>query len=333
VIRLLRFGLSTLALAYLGALVWYFTVLALEPGRTGWLGMARELTLYAFLPLPVLLLAALLLLARTALVLTLPPLLLFAYFYGPQLLPRHPPEAAGPQLRVLSFNTGGNAGGGQAPPVLRAVQAVGADLVALQEVPPVTVDALRTALAAEYPYSAGDSEALVLSRFPLQGLSGFQIPDGAYTSRQVEVQLGARRLTLTNVHVNRPAYWLRWRGGVLPVVRGYDPTRRDAQVAELVRYAQRAAGPHLLVGDFNATEWSTAYELLRAQFEDSFRAAGWGFGHTYPSHIVWGRWLVSVPLLRIDYVFYSPELVALRAYVGPDGGSDHLPVVAELSFR
>src|SRR5579884_4396655 len=73
--------------------------------------MARELTLYAFLPLPVLLLAALLLLARTALVLTLPPLLLFAYFYGPQLLPRHPPEAAGPQLRVLSFNTGGNAGG------------------------------------------------------------------------------------------------------------------------------------------------------------------------------------------------------------------------------
>jgi endonuclease/exonuclease/phosphatase family metal-dependent hydrolase len=49
--------------------------------------------------------------------------------------------------------------------------------------------------------------------------------------------------------------------------------------------------------------------------------------------VVWGSWEASVPLLRIDYVFHSAELVALHAAAGPDGGSDHLPMAARLAFR
>ena len=34
-----------------------------------------------------------------------------------------------------------------------------------------------------------------------------------------------------------------------------------------------------------------------------------------------------------DYIFHSADLRAVTARVGPDGGSDHLPVVADFAFR
>jgi endonuclease/exonuclease/phosphatase (EEP) superfamily protein YafD len=89
----------------------------------------------------------------------------------------------------------------------------------------------------------------------------------------------------------------------------------------------------VLTGDFNETEWSHPYELLTELLEDSFRDAGRGFGHTYPSQLTWRGWRIAVPLVRIDYIFHSADLAAPRAWVGPHGGSDHLPVVAELAFR
>jgi endonuclease/exonuclease/phosphatase (EEP) superfamily protein YafD len=71
--------------------------------------------------------------------------------------------------------------------------------------------------------------------------------------------------------------------------------------------------------------------MISRHLRDSYQEVGWGFGHTYPTTPQ--SFGISVPLLRIDYVFHSAELVALRARVGPDGGSDHLPVVADLSIR
>jgi endonuclease/exonuclease/phosphatase (EEP) superfamily protein YafD len=33
---------------------------------------------------------------------------------------------------------------------------------------------------------------------------------------------------------------------------------------------------------------------------------------------------------RIDYIWYTGDFRAARAWVGPDAGSDHLPVLAKL---
>jgi endonuclease/exonuclease/phosphatase (EEP) superfamily protein YafD len=332
-IGLLRVGLAAIALSYALGLGAYFAGLAEGLGRSGTLALLREFTLYVFAPLPVLLLAALVLRARVALVLLLVPLGAFLWTYGPQLLPQTPASASGPRLRVLTFNAGGNVGGGGQEPLLRAIQAVDADLVALQEVPPATEDALPAALAAVYPYSVGTTDTLVLSRWPLQARGEFRLQDAAYLAQQVEVTMGDRTLLHTNVHVTRPSYRVRWRRGLVPLVRGFSPGWRDAQVEDLVARVDAADGPRLLTGDFNETEWSYPYERLHSVLGDSFREAGAGFGHTYPSHLRWGDWTLSIPLVRIDYVFHSAELVALHAAVGPDGGSDHLPVVADLAFR
>ncbi|HLH25542.1 MAG TPA: endonuclease/exonuclease/phosphatase family protein [Chloroflexota bacterium] len=332
-IGLLRFVLAVAALSYALGMGAYFAGLAAGLGRSGSLALLREFTLYLFTPLPLLLLAALVLRARAALVLSLLPLAAFVWAYGPQLVPQSPPAVAGPHLRVLTFNTGGNVGGGQQAPLLRTIQAVDADLVALQEVPPATEDALPDALAATYPYHVGTTDTLVLSRWPLEAEGEFRLQDAGYLAHQVAVSVGDRTLLHTNVHVTRPSYRVRWRRGLVPLVRGFSPGWRDAQVEDLVARLQATDGPRLLTGDFNETEWSYPYERLHSVLGDSFREAGAGFGHTYPSHLRWGGWTLSVPLVRIDYVFHSPELVALHAAVGPDGGSDHLPVVADLAFR
>jgi vancomycin resistance protein VanJ len=328
-----RLASTGAAVAYLVAFVAYFGVLAIGHGGAGWLGFVRELTLYLFLPLPALLLAAAVCRARLALLSLALPLVVLLVYYGPHFgFQPSPAAGASGSFRVLSFNTGANAGGGSLAPLLRTLRAVDADIVALQEVPPATLEQLRIELAAAYPYQEGGADAASFSRFPLQRGAELQLGDSPYAGQQLSVNVRGRPVALTNVHVTRPVYRLQWRRQLLPVVRGYNPESRDAQVTELVNRVRAVPGPRLLTGDFNETEWSRPYQLLAAELGDSYREAGAGFGHTYPSNFVWGEWRFSLPLMRIDYVFHSRELVALEARVGPDGGSDHLPVVAELTL-
>jgi endonuclease/exonuclease/phosphatase family metal-dependent hydrolase len=38
------------------------------------------------------------------------------------------------------------------------------------------------------------------------------------------------------------------------------------------------------------------------------------------------------PVARVDYIFYTRGLHATAAWLGDDGGSDHLPVLARLEL-
>ena len=164
-----RLALTGAAVAYLVAFVVYFGVLAMGRGGAGWLGFVRELTLYLFLPLPALLLAAIVCRARLALLSLALPLVVFLAYYGPRFGFQPAPAAgASGSFRVISFNTGANAGGGGLAPLLRTLRAVDADVIALQEVPSATLEQLRIELAAAYPYQEGTVDAVSFSRFPLQ---------------------------------------------------------------------------------------------------------------------------------------------------------------------
>jgi len=39
-----------------------------------------------------------------------------------------------------------------------------------------------------------------------------------------------------------------------------------------------------------------------------------------------------LPFLRVDYIWSTPDLTALAAWLGEDAGSDHLPVLARLAI-
>lgn len=79
--------------------------------------------------------------------------------------------------------------------------------------------------------------------------------------------------------------------------------------------------PLILAGDFNMPADDSTMAGLRAHFRFAFEEAGWGYGYTRPARLPW---------IRIDHVLAGPEWTVTRCRVGPNLGSDHLPVLAEL---
>ncbi|MEO8480393.1 MAG: endonuclease/exonuclease/phosphatase family protein [Gemmatimonadota bacterium] len=86
--------------------------------------------------------------------------------------------------------------------------------------------------------------------------------------------------------------------------------------------ASDASGrPALVVGDFNLVRESAVFRRDWGAWRDAFSAAGLGFGHT---------WSSSWYGLRIDHVLTNKSWSVRAVRVGPDLGSDHRPVIADL---
>lgn len=321
---------------YLLALCAYFVALAAGRARAGPLGLIRELTPYLLVPVALLLGAGVVVPAPSALILSVPSLVMVAIALKPVWAVRRRParQSAPPtRFRILTFNAGGNTG---APEVTRVEQTVGrlnADVVALQELTPETLARLRGSLARRYAYSQGEWPAIVFSRFPIRAGSSLSFPSRGSDAQRVEIDIAGRTLIVFNMHITRPGHELDGRLTRLRLAGEYDPTARDTHAALVHRQAGSAPGPCVVVGDLNATEWSHPYRLLGTTLVDAFREAARGWGNTYRVSLGRGRWQLRVPLVRIDYIFHSRHLVSLGARTGPGSGSDHLPVVADLALR
>jgi endonuclease/exonuclease/phosphatase (EEP) superfamily protein YafD len=99
-----------------------------------------------------------------------------------------------------------------------------------------------------------------------------------------------------------------------------DQLRHFDAVAERVR---GLAGPFVIVGDLNSTPWSRAYARLRGGTGACDSRAGFGVQASYPAE----GWLLGIP---IDHVLVSCAIGVRDRRIGPDVGSDHLPVIADL---
>ncbi|HLB48679.1 MAG TPA: endonuclease/exonuclease/phosphatase family protein [Anaerolineales bacterium] len=99
---------------------------------------------------------------------------------------------------------------------------------------------------------------------------------------------------------------------------------RASEAARLEDIIAPLAEPVIMLCDCNLTDTSQAYVRLATFLRDSFREAGWGFGHT----------LIHPPYhfrtQRLDYVWHNDKFVAAQAAVGRAGNSDHLPITARL---
>lgn len=82
-------------------------------------------------------------------------------------------------------------------------------------------------------------------------------------------------------------------------------------------------GPMILVGDFNLPCDSTIYGDVWNRYHDAFNEAGWGWGNTK-----WTHWYG----MRIDHILHEKAWSCTKCWVGPQIGSDHLPLVADLVF-
>tara|TARA_Y100001933_G_C19004145_1_gene565796 strand:- start:2624 stop:3676 length:1053 start_codon:yes stop_codon:yes gene_type:complete len=80
----------------------------------------------------------------------------------------------------------------------------------------------------------------------------------------------------------------------------------------------------IVVGDFNNTQYSNVYHVIKGDMRDSYFERGEGFGRTYD--------LWKFPL-RIDYILTDPEFEVLSHQNFDVRLSDHYPVMATLRLN
>jgi endonuclease/exonuclease/phosphatase (EEP) superfamily protein YafD len=200
--------------------------------------------------------------------------------------------------------------------VARFLERARADIAVIEEWDPVTLGLLARALPS-YRYSYVDADlsrhgAAVFSRWPILQATTERLAGADGSAAVVGVSWEGTAISVIGAHVHWPL------GAAVAALR-------DAELAQLAELARKRHGPLMLVGDFNLTPWSAAFERLIADSGLADPARGRGLIATWPTQF---------PLLgmRIDHCFVSPEWRALDVRRAASIGSDHFPVVYDLAL-
>ena len=242
---------------------------------------------------------------------------------------RRPAPSGKTTLRVLTCNAQQNRL--DAPALIDAVESLEVDVVALQE--------CQTNNLPEWPagwHVHREGQLVIASSHEIREV-GFQRrrhppsrwPPVELLHCLVETPRGAVRFC--NVHLRSPRRGLeqvldRWtlvspsRSPVL--VRATESRRRDSEdVSETIA---GFAEPVIIAGDFNMPVDSAIYRRYWGSYVNAFSASGRGYGYTKRSMVK--GWQYG---LRIDHILAGLGWRPRRCRVGPDVGSDHLPLIAD----
>jgi len=205
------------------------------------------------------------------------------------------------------------------------------DIVALQEVP-------GNVPPIDWPpgwHLVRRDEYLLVSRFPIVLQDGHTRPgfSSKLAAVRYTVELPDRDVQLFNLHLSSPRWGLE---AVLDRQTGLDVSKAPSLEASLRQRAYESRlvsdwiaqfpGAKIVVGDFNTPVESAIYRQYWSWLKNAFSTAGFGFGFTKVTEELGMSYGA-----RIDHVLYTPPWRCVRAWVGPDIGSDHLPLVVEFN--
>ena len=321
-----------IAAIYVGLLLAFHALLLLPAIQDFWvLRVANIFAVWAYLPLPLLLILGAIADRRTIALLIL-PLMLFSIDFGVRFLPVFDLATGGDRsLRLLTWNV--HFRNTNVDELQEEIATHNPDVVALQELTPPLTSTLAAALQTDYPFQAiAPDEFGVFSRCPIQSVPTIGEIEGRRRFQEVRVSLGGGTVTLLNVHLPTPRFRAVWRRRRRrPFRPGFDTDRQDVFLEALLAHLEQWDGPLLVAGDFNIADRMVGYRRLQARLQDTFRERGWGLGLTYPT-VAKVRSLPWGPIVRIDYIFHNDDLRAERVGLGEAEGADHRYLVADFSL-
>lgn len=203
-----------------------------------------------------------------------------------------------------------------------------ADIVALQEVDIHTersgkIDIAKilsektglkfTAFGKNLEFEGGEYGNAILSRYPIENEENIHFKNISGEQRGVQaaiIKIYQKSLLFLNTHLDhtenddseRVLYTEKIRDEIIPF------------------YDQQSI---FLAGDLNDVPGSETYQIINRHLKDAWIEAGTGEGFTIP---------VQNPNRRIDYIFYSGNIIPKEAKVIQTGASDHLPLVVKFMF-
>lgn len=195
---------------------------------------------------------------------------------------------------------------------LKSVFATSPDIVCFSETTPTWLHELTLGLK-EYQYRAVVEQ-------PSDGLAIFSRI--ALTKVETKYSKAARRPRLyANLKIAQRPLTLEFAHPLLPI----NPYLRNEELDELAQDAKSAGLPFILAGDLNCTPWSYYFSKLLSEGKLYDTEQGYGPQPTWNS-----LWLL--PVLPIDHCLTSAAFHTDSRQIGPSIGSDHLPVLVQLSF-
>ena len=223
-----------------------------------------------------------------------------------------PPEAArsGASVRVASFNvlvTNRNHAA-----AIEWTRKTSPDAIFFTEVSEDWAEALKE-LEQDYPHWINEGpDFAFFSKYPIASSSAELVSKSGYP--------------LLKARLNSPGGPVTFIAGhPLPPLTSEWSIAMDEFMAAMAREAAAESGPVIVTGDFNSSRWSYKSKPLRdAGLVEA--AKGRSPGPT---------WMRSNPILGIpiDRILFRGQGTGCRNFeIGPDLGSDHRPVMAEITW-
>lgn len=241
----------------------------------------------------------------------------------------HSGEGATP-LRLLTWNA---AGGGRNPvAAANWINAVGADVSVITECQPKLAGLLEQFPNRVFRQSA---DLCFLTTLPLlewtpRSPKDFWKIGGAGAIARMVVDVGGQPLVVGGVHLETPREALQEL-----MFLAFASFRSEAMKSIEERDVESAAArdwirpigenrPSIVMGDFNLPAESAIFRRWWGDFSDAFGDVGLGLG--------WTKRTSSFGV-RIDHILTIGGVEARSVRVGPELGSDHQPVRAEIMVR
>ncbi|MBM0103946.1 endonuclease/exonuclease/phosphatase family protein [Steroidobacter sp. S1-65] len=200
-------------------------------------------------------------------------------------------------------------------PTAQYIEQSQADAVVLLELTPPQAEQLAPLLPS-YPYyhiEPSRMGAAVFTKWPVLEAESVPLAPGGAVAAKLKLDWRGAPVTVLGVHLNWP-------------LGPRNSEFRNQELNELVRFSKAQPGPLIVAGDFNLTPWSGYFSKALEQSGLHDAARGFGLARSWPAQF-------APAGIRIDHCLLSPQWRSVSTRVGPFLGSDHLPIVADLTLQ
>jgi vancomycin resistance protein VanJ len=134
-------------------------------------------------------------------------------------------------------------------------------------------------------------------------------------------------ISFCGLHLRTPRKGLEavlksWWGGLADLQKVTIERQREGDAVG--KWLNQCRGPMIVAGDLNLVADSAIYRRAFGGLSNGFASAGWGWGATK---------FTRFHGVRIDHILANGNWRFTRCRVGPDVGSDHRPLIADIELN
>jgi endonuclease/exonuclease/phosphatase (EEP) superfamily protein YafD len=311
-------------------------------GRFAWVNLTNMFAFEVFLLLLPFALAGVVYRLRRLQIASGIAVLLFLFTFGKFFSPKGQTAlAASDSLKVMTYNMLAFTSNPSA--VVDVIRGEDADIVFIQETSFAVAELLEKEMKGVYPYQIHYPSKMplgtsIVSKYPFTEINATLKSRWVGKPILLEVDWNRQKIIVVNFHmIPTPLSTV-----AEPIIFNKISDVRKEEANALIEFLQARPDPAIVAGDANDVFLNDpCIMLVNSGLQDAWVEAGFGLGHTFPgnkspgaSRVHVGDFYIPEWLVRIDYIFATPEWDVISAHIArTDGYSDHRGVVATLHLK